>query len=269
MFKGTIHRLGMLVRNPNIMKEIFAALGLCTNLRSLTWIDDSYNTDSSLLRLLGAVRTLPLRELTIRTHGDPSKEVWSRLISIVGLEKVSLSCIQVPSVALQDWSKLLRSTLTHLELSVCVLFCFGELVYHAVFLLSERDVTMIRWPLLRFFNGYRFFGTFAWEVLLRMQFCPYLATFQGYYHSTPSTMSQTRLHSFLGRQLISCILSAVQQVFGCRHCGTSLFAQASSPLTDPKCSGNGYAISYHSLAWKLSISMGFLGILTRRFHGHS
>lgn len=261
----------MLVRNPNIMKEILASLALCTNLQSLTWVDDSYNSDSSLLKFLATVRTLPLRELTIRTHGDLSKEVWSRLISIVGLEKVSLCCIRVPSAVLKDWSELLGSTLTHLELSVCVPFCFGALVSQTIFLLSKRDARVIQRPSLRFFNGYRFFGIYAWEVLLRMQLCPYLATFRSYDHSTPSTMSQTRLHSFLGR-LISCtILSGVPhwQVFGYRHCGTSLFVQASSPQKDPKCSGSGYAISYHTLAWKHSISMDFLGILTQRFHVHS
>jgi hypothetical protein len=121
LFPGAIHRLGMLVRNPNMTKEILAALALCTNLRSMTWIDDiSYTTDSSLLRFLDVVRKLPLKELTIRTHSDPSSEAWSQLMSIVGLEKVSLCCTEVPSRVLHGWSEPLGNTLTNLELSVCI-----------------------------------------------------------------------------------------------------------------------------------------------------
>lgn len=110
----------MMVRNPNLTKEILTALALCTNLRSMTWIDDSHTSDVSFLKFLAVVRKLPLRELTIRTHGDPSSEVWSQLMSIDGLEKVSLCCTEVPSRVLHDWSERLGSTLTHLELSVCI-----------------------------------------------------------------------------------------------------------------------------------------------------
>jgi hypothetical protein len=143
----------MLVRNPNIKQEILAALTLCTNLRSMTWIDDSHTADASLLKFLAIVRKFPLRELTIRTHGDPSNEVWSQLMSIVGLEKVSLCCTEVPSRVLHGWSESLGSTLTHLELSVCISpSCKARL--SMIYCLSKRDVPMLQQPLFRFFNGY-------------------------------------------------------------------------------------------------------------------
>ncbi|KAF8957315.1 hypothetical protein BDZ97DRAFT_1846863 [Flammula alnicola] len=115
---GAIHR-GMLVRYPNITKDTLAALALCTNLRSITWIDDSSTSHTTLLLFIGVVRALPVRELTIRTHSDLGEIVWSQLITLTGLRKVSIWCMEGPPRVLQGWSGPLGSTLTHLELGRC------------------------------------------------------------------------------------------------------------------------------------------------------
>lgn len=109
----------MLVRYPNITKDTLAALSLCTNLHSLTWIDDTSSTNASLLlSFLDVIRSLPVRELTIRTHSDLGEEVWAQLITLTGLRKVSIWCMEGPPRVLQGWSEPLGSTLTHLELGV-------------------------------------------------------------------------------------------------------------------------------------------------------
>ncbi|KAF8911647.1 hypothetical protein CPB84DRAFT_1762467 [Gymnopilus junonius] len=116
---GAIHR-GMLVRYPNITKDTLAALALCANLSSLTWIDDTSSTHATLLlSFLDVIRALPVRELTIRTHSDLGEDVWSQLITLTGLRKVSIWCMEGPPRVLQGWSEPLGSTLTHLELGRC------------------------------------------------------------------------------------------------------------------------------------------------------
>ncbi|KIM36753.1 hypothetical protein M413DRAFT_448889 [Hebeloma cylindrosporum] len=117
---GAIHR-NLLVRYPNITEDTLAALALCTNLRSMTWIDDtsSSSTGAILLAFLDVIRKLPLRELTIRTHSDLGETVWSQLVTLTGLRKVSIWCMEGPPRVLQGWSEPLGSTLTHLELGRC------------------------------------------------------------------------------------------------------------------------------------------------------
>jgi hypothetical protein len=86
----------------------------------MTWIDDisSSSTGAILLAFLEVIRKLPLRELTIRTHSDLGETVWSQLVTLTGLRKVSIWCMEGPPRVLQGWSGPLGSTLTHLELGV-------------------------------------------------------------------------------------------------------------------------------------------------------
>lgn len=84
----------------------------------MTWIDDSSSSDATLLAFLEVIRGLPLRELTIRTHSDLGEAVWSQLITLTGLRKISLWCMEGPPRVLQGWSEPLGTTLTHLELGV-------------------------------------------------------------------------------------------------------------------------------------------------------
>lgn len=116
---GTIHR-GVLPQYPNITADTLKALSLCTNLRSMTWVDDSSTTYASLfISFLTVLRTLPLRELTIRTHSDLGEQVWAELITLTGLRKISIWCMEGPPRVLQGWSEPLGNTLTHLELGRC------------------------------------------------------------------------------------------------------------------------------------------------------
>ncbi|KAF9471681.1 hypothetical protein BDN70DRAFT_926055 [Pholiota conissans] len=130
---GAIHR-GMLPHHPNITQHTIAALALCINLQSLTWIDDasSPHTSSSpnasltsspspsphtattvstttntkittltplLPLLLHTVRALPhrpLRELTIRTHNALGDEVWCMIGAMRGLVRVRVWCMEGP-----------------------------------------------------------------------------------------------------------------------------------------------------------------------------
>ena len=109
----------MLASSPEITKNVIAALALCVNLRSMTWIDDNHpKIDPIFLNFVDVLRDLPIRELTIRTHSNPGQEVWSRLVTMTGLQKVSLSCTEIPSQVLQKWFKVLSPHLTQLELKV-------------------------------------------------------------------------------------------------------------------------------------------------------
>ncbi|TFK45070.1 hypothetical protein BDQ12DRAFT_621679 [Crucibulum laeve] len=115
---GAIHR-GLLPYHRDITANTLQALSLCHNLRSMTWVDDSTTTDSILLAFLEVVRLLPMRELTIRTHSDLGETVWSQLVGLTGLRKISIWCMEGPPRVLQGWSGRLGSTLTHLELGRC------------------------------------------------------------------------------------------------------------------------------------------------------
>lgn len=71
-----------------------------------------------LLSFLAVVRPHPLREITIRTHSDLGETVWSELITLTGLRKISIWCMEGPPRVLQGWSESLGDSLTHLELGV-------------------------------------------------------------------------------------------------------------------------------------------------------
>jgi hypothetical protein len=86
----------------------------------MVWIDDSSKTNPILLSFLAVVRLQPLREITIRTHSDLGQEVWSQLITLTGIQKISIWCMEGPPRVLQGWSESLGDTLTHLELGVSV-----------------------------------------------------------------------------------------------------------------------------------------------------
>ncbi|KAI3611911.1 hypothetical protein WG66_016126 [Moniliophthora roreri] len=115
---GAVHR-GLLLRYPAITDNTLAALSLCKNIYSMTWIDDTSTTGTVLLRFLWVLRDLPLRSLTIRTHSDLGEDVWQELITLQGLEKLSIWCMEGPPRVLQGWSNTLGKTLTHLELGRC------------------------------------------------------------------------------------------------------------------------------------------------------
>ncbi|TFK74640.1 hypothetical protein BDN72DRAFT_812540 [Pluteus cervinus] len=115
---GAVHR-GLSHRYPNITRDTLAAIALCRNLRSMTWADEEPNSDTTLLQFLAVLRSLPLRELTIKTHSDLGESVWSELIKLNGLEKIAIWCMEGPPRVLQGWSELLGTTLTKLELGRC------------------------------------------------------------------------------------------------------------------------------------------------------
>ncbi|KAJ7189556.1 hypothetical protein GGX14DRAFT_609006 [Mycena pura] len=107
--------------HPDITEHILRAHALCTNLRSMTWIDDlpCPASDGFFLSLISIVRHLPLRCLTVRTHSDLADEAWAQLTTLTGLQKISIWCLEAPPFRLRDgWTDRLRNTLTHLELGV-------------------------------------------------------------------------------------------------------------------------------------------------------
>ncbi|KAJ7104562.1 hypothetical protein C8R43DRAFT_1047255 [Mycena crocata] len=120
---GAVHR-GLRPCYPNITEDTLRALSLCTNLRSMTWIDDfrfpGPGSDTFFMSLIGVVRNHPLRSLTIRTHGEMGAEAWAQLTTLTGLRKVAIWCLEGPPYLLGNgWAEQLRSTLTHLELGRC------------------------------------------------------------------------------------------------------------------------------------------------------
>lgn len=107
--------------DPQITEDIVAALKLCTNLTSATWVDDTLTPEANFLPILDVLMTLPLRELTIRTQYDPGERVWARLNTIQGIRRLSVwSLERGPPRVLQGWAGLLSSSLTHLELGVSI-----------------------------------------------------------------------------------------------------------------------------------------------------
>lgn len=148
----------MLARSPEVTKNVIAALALCINLRSMTWIDDSHpKIDPIFLNVVDVLRDLPIRELTIRTHSNPGHEAWSRLVTMTGLQKVSLSCTEIPSQVLQMWVKVLSLHLTQLELNVSDfvnLFLFKE----QTFMLPQSFA--LRWNRLALCNPFHDYPVF-------------------------------------------------------------------------------------------------------------
>ncbi|KAG0708640.1 hypothetical protein DFH29DRAFT_891266 [Suillus ampliporus] len=105
---------------PNITEDIVAALKLCKNLTSATWVDDTLSPEANFLPILDVLMTLPLRELTICTQYDPGERVWARLNTIQGIRRLSVwSLERGPPRVLQGWADVLSSSLTHLELCRC------------------------------------------------------------------------------------------------------------------------------------------------------
>ncbi|KAJ7496781.1 hypothetical protein FB451DRAFT_1208764 [Mycena latifolia] len=120
---GAVHR-GLLPRYPHITEDTLRALALCTNLRSMTWIDDYRfpGSDDFFLSFISVVRHHPLRALTIRTHSELGEATWAQLTTLTGLRKISIWCLEGPPYLLgtgRGWADHLRSTLTHLELGRC------------------------------------------------------------------------------------------------------------------------------------------------------
>ncbi|KAI0764407.1 hypothetical protein BD413DRAFT_482654 [Trametes elegans] len=106
---------------PDLTADCRKALRLCTNLEGFTWSDDSAEgtDEGDFLAFLEILRTLPLRELVIRTFYGLSDRAWARLQDVTGLTKVSIWCMEGKPRILQGWSEKLGATLTHLELGRC------------------------------------------------------------------------------------------------------------------------------------------------------
>jgi hypothetical protein len=123
---GAVQNLRQVI--PQITEDIVAALRLCTNLTSATWVDDTLTPEANFLPILEVLMTLPLRELTIRTQYDPGERVWARLNTIQGIRRLSVWSLEWgPPRVLQGWADLLSSSLTHLELGVRELYDFLSL----------------------------------------------------------------------------------------------------------------------------------------------
>ncbi|KAH7883257.1 hypothetical protein F5I97DRAFT_1980502 [Phlebopus sp. FC_14] len=106
--------------NPRITDDVVAALRLCTNLVSATWVDDTDTPEANFLPILQVLITLPLKELIIRTHHDVGERAWTLLNSMKGICRLSVWSLEWgPPRVLQGWADLLSSTLTHLELGRC------------------------------------------------------------------------------------------------------------------------------------------------------
>ena len=130
--------LGVLHANyPSVTEAVFRALRLCVNLYSFTWVDDKSASPAAFLSFLDVLRGLPLRAITLRTYSDLGEDVWALLNTFTNLQKVAIWCMTGPPRVLQGWAPLLGSTLTELDLGVCIHF-FREL-HHCV----TRSVQLI------------------------------------------------------------------------------------------------------------------------------
>jgi hypothetical protein len=105
---------------PEITQDALTALRLCQQLESFTWMDDSFSLSGGriLLYFLDVIRTLPLKELTIRSSCDLGEDAWIQLNKLTGLRKVVIWCMDGPPRVLQGWAENLGETLTHLNLGV-------------------------------------------------------------------------------------------------------------------------------------------------------
>ncbi|KAK0212415.1 hypothetical protein DFS33DRAFT_1281298 [Desarmillaria ectypa] len=116
---GVVH-CGHLPGYPDITRDALIAVSRCSNLQSMTWIDDSSTANSVLFAFMNAIHNLPVRGMTIRTLGDFGEEVWRTLRQRTGLRKLSLWCMDGPPRIPEGWSDILGDTLTHLELGRCI-----------------------------------------------------------------------------------------------------------------------------------------------------
>ncbi|KAI0712786.1 hypothetical protein C8T65DRAFT_574448 [Cerioporus squamosus] len=106
---------------PDLIEDCRKALRLCVNLEGFTWSDDTAegNNERDFAAYLDILRTLPVRELVIRTFYGLSDDVWEMLQGFTGLRKVSIWCMEGKPRILQGWSEKLGASLTHLELGRC------------------------------------------------------------------------------------------------------------------------------------------------------
>ena len=112
-------------------REITAALSLCTNLVSVFWEDYDEAPEAVFIPFLGVLRTLPLKEFTIRTMYDLGDRAWSLLNSMTGIRRLEVWTMEwdKPPRVLQGWLAQLGPTLRYLELGVS---SFDEhLLWHA------------------------------------------------------------------------------------------------------------------------------------------
>jgi hypothetical protein len=107
---------------PSITEAVLKALCLCDNLYSFTWIDDTSVSPAAFLSFLEVLRGLPLRAITLRTFSNLGEDAWTLLNTFANLQKVAIWCMNGPPCVLQGWAPLLGSTLTELELGVCIHF---------------------------------------------------------------------------------------------------------------------------------------------------
>ena len=113
--------LGVLHANyPSVTEAVLRALRLCDNLYSFTWIDDTTASPAAFLSFLDVLRDLPVRAITLRTYSDHGEDAWSLLNTFTNLQKVAIWCMNGPPRVLHGWAPLLGSTLTELELGVCI-----------------------------------------------------------------------------------------------------------------------------------------------------
>ncbi|KAF9243211.1 hypothetical protein BU15DRAFT_43286 [Melanogaster broomeanus] len=106
--------------DPCLTESITAALRLCTNLVSATYVDDTDTPEANFLPILEVLMTLPLKDLTIHTHHDVGEQAWALLNKMKGIRHLSVWTLDWgPPRVLQGWADLLSPTLTHLELGKC------------------------------------------------------------------------------------------------------------------------------------------------------
>lgn len=176
------------VRYPNITEDTLRALSLCANIYSLTWVDDDSfsSSDSPLLGLLPVLRSLPLRELTIRTHSDLGEHLWNELIQLNGLRRLSIWCMAGPPAPLQTRVAQEGTTLTHLELGVSVFTTSTMDLFMHLQLLQElrlkgTPVSALASILVRLPNLH----TFDVEYLMASPTSPFRHEFSSLSHSGP------------------------------------------------------------------------------------
>ena len=106
--------------DPRMAQEITTALSLCTNLVSVTWEDNDKAAEAAFMPFLGVLRTLPLKELTIRTLYDVGVRAWTLLNSMTGLRRLSVCLLELDNLSrvLQGWAAQLGPTLRYPELGV-------------------------------------------------------------------------------------------------------------------------------------------------------
>jgi len=96
-------------------QEITAALSLCTNVVSVTWMDYDEAPEEVFIPFLRVLRTMRLKEFTIFTVYDLGDRVWTLLNSMTGIRRLSIWSTK-PLRVLEGWVAQLGPTLRDLEL---------------------------------------------------------------------------------------------------------------------------------------------------------